>query len=487
MRGGSKIFSFDIAHRDFFLSLFGRDVYLVGGGVRDLLLGRGIKEIDLLIARYSLEDITEKLRPFGKINLVGKSFAVLKFHYEGEVIEIAIPRKERRAISESSSHKNFIVEADPFLPIEEDLKRRDFTVNSMAMRLSDFEIIDPLGGRQDVKKKILRMSNPEAFSDDPLRVLRAARFAAKLDFKIHNEIYQRAKKISFTEIPRERILEEIYKLHCTERPQRGWEELLPLGVLEKVFPELYILTFWIQDGIFHPETDYYGNHTIWPHTLLTLMQASRLAKLYEIKNGRRQALLFSALLHDIAKPSCSKWEWKGDRLVIRTVGHDIEGENMAKEFCGRFGIHSYMGYPLRKRILKLVKTHHRLSEIYNQRESVTKKAFNRFAKELDGEYMLGILLDVADRNARGQSPLNDIDEPGRWLLEKFEEFKTSEVIKPLVMGRDLLSIGFNPGPKLGAVLKRLYEMQLDGEFDKKEEGIKLAEKVTIEIFGIHRV
>ncbi len=476
-----------VPHRDFFVKIFGEDVYIVGGGVRDLLLGKPPKEIDLIVLHTPIDEITQRLEPYGRISLVGKSFAVLKFHFQGEIIEISIPRKERKASETSWSHKNFLVHADPNLPIEEDLKRRDFTVNSMALNLKTGKLIDPLGGRRDLKRKILRMTNPEAFADDPLRVLRAARFAAKLNFKIDPEIYERAKPVQFTELPKERVLEELYKINLTENPQRAWEEFLPLTVLEKIFPCLYRLSFWIQDGVFHPETDPQGNHTIWPHVLLTIMQASRLAKAYSLKEPQRHALLFAALLHDVEKPSCSRWEWRDGRLVVRSMGHDVEGEKTAEQFCEKLGIYTYRGYPLRERIKKLVRVHHRPSEIYNHREEVTRRAFNRLAKELDGEYILAILLDAADRNARGQSPLRELDHVGKWLLRKFEEFKASEAIKPLVMGRDLLALGFRPGPRMGKILKKLYELQLDGAFTTKEEGIKLAGKISKEIFGKERV
>ncbi len=476
-----------IPHRDFFVSLFGGDVFLVGGGVRDLLLGKEIKEIDLIILHHPIDEIIEKLKPFGRISLVGKSFAVLKFHYSGEIIEISIPRKEKKASPGSWSHKNFLVYADPELPLEEDLKRRDFTVNSMALNLLSGELVDPLGGREDLKRGVLRMSNPGAFADDPLRVIRAARFAAKLNFKIDEEIYERAKGVEFSELPKERILEELFKINLTDHPERAWEEFLPLTVLEKVFPSLYRLTFWIQDGIFHPETDPFGNHTIWPHTLLTVMQAANLAKLFSLREPQRHALLFAALLHDVEKPSCSRWEWRGGRLVIRSLGHDVEGERAAEAFCESLGIFTYRGYPLRERIIKLVRVHHRPSEIYNNREEVTRRAFNRLAKELEGEYLLAVLLDAADRNARGQAPLQDLDEVGKWLLRKFKEFNAEQAIKPLVMGRDLLAMGFKPGPKMGKVLRRLYELQLDGAFTTKEEGLRLAPQVSREIFGKERV
>ena len=481
MREDLRTLLSEIPHREFFVSLFGDRVWLVGGGVRDLLLGKPLKEIDLLVVKHPLEEIIEKLRPYGKVSLVGKSFAVLKFHYQGEIIEISIPRKERRASSGSWSHKNFLVFADPNLPIEEDLKRRDFTVNSMALNLKTGQLKDPLGGREDLKREIIRMTNPEAFADDPLRVLRAGRFAAKLNFKIDPEIYLRAKPVVFDEIPKERILEELYKINLTEHPHRAWEEFLPLTVLEKLFPCLYKLSFWVQDGVFHPETDAYGNHTIWPHVLLTIMQAARLAAAYSLKEPQRHALLFAALLHDVEKPSCSRWEWRDGRLVVRSLGHDVEGEKTAEEFCERLGIYTYRGYPLRERIKKLVRVHHRPSEIYNHRDEVTRRAFNRLAKELDGEYILAILLDAADRNARGQPPMDELDQEGKWLLSKFEEFKASEAIKPLIMGRDLLALGYKPGPFMGKILKKLYELQLDGVFTTKEEGLKLIPKITEEI------
>ncbi len=477
-----------IPFRDFFVELFGDRVYAVGGAVRDLLMGKKVEEVDLLVVRTPPDELVEKLRPFGKVSLVGKSFAVFKFHYKGKIIEIALPRRERKARPDSYSHKNFLVEADPNMPVEEDLKRRDFTVNSMALRLSDGLLVDPLNGRRDIERRLLRMTNPRAFADDPLRVLRAARFAAKLDFRIDPSVYLEAKKVRFDELARERVLEEMLKINLTERPDIGWREFLPLTVLEKLFPELYTLTFWIQDGEFHPEADQFGNHTIWPHILLTLMQAARLASKFSLTRTQRHALLFAALLHDVAKPKMSRWEWKNGRLTITSRGHDVEGARMAEQFCDRWGIYTLEGYPLRERIITLVRVHHRPGEIYAQREVVTKKAFNRLAKELEGEYILAVLLDVADRNARGQPPLQDLDEPGQWILNKFKEYQISEkTLKPLVYGRDLLAIGFKPGPKLGAVLKKLYEMQLDGVFETKEEGIKLAEKVCRELFGRDRV
>ncbi len=476
-----------IPHREFFVSLFGGDVFLVGGGVRDLLLGKELKEIDLIVLHHPIEEIVEKLKPHGKISLVGKSFAVLKFHYGGGIIEISIPRKERRASPDSWSHKNFLVQADPELPLEEDLRRRDFTVNSMALNLLTGELVDPLGGREDLRRRILRMTNPRAFADDPLRVIRAARFAAKLSFKIDPEIYEKAKGVEFSELPRERILEEIFKINLTEHPEKAWEEFLPLTVLEKVFPCLYRLTFWIQDGVFHPETDPFGNHTVWPHVLLTIMQAARLAGAFSLEEPQRHALLFAALLHDVEKPSCSRWEWREGRMVVRSMGHDVEGEKTAEEFCQRLGIYTYRGYPLRERIVKLVRVHHRPSEIYNNREEVTRRAFNRLAKELDGEYILAVLLDAADRNARGQAPLQDLDEVGKWLLEKFREFNADQAIKPLIMGRDLIALGFKPGPKMGKILRRLYELQLDGVFTTREEGLRLAPRVSKELFGKERV
>jgi len=470
-------------HQELFVRLFGADVYAVGGFVRDLLRQKPSTEVDILIHGHPLNEIIEKLRPHGKIDLVGKSFGVIKFTIEGQTYDIALPRKdEPRTTAESTGqrgHKDFNIQADPYLPLEKDLERRDFRCNSLALRLLDGTIVDPFQGYEDIKNKIIRLTNPGAFPDDPLRVLRAARFASVLEFSIDPEIYQAAKDIDLTGLSVERINEELFKiLLLSPFPSRGLQEMLKLTALRQLFPELYRCSLSIQDSIFHPEKDEYGHHTVWAHILLTVDQAKIIAELTRLELTKKLALLLAALYHDCGKPATANWEYKRDRLVITNNGHDLLSEKIAKKALARQKIFSWNGYNLRAIVPMLIRHHHRASEIFLNRNSVTKKAFNRLAAAVKGEIELLIYLDAADRAGRRKKPLTSLDRQAIWLLKKFEEMKINkETIKPLIMGRDLINLGMSPGPDMGKLLKKLYRLQLDSHFETKANGLKIAKKL----------
>jgi len=469
--------------KEMFIKNFDGDVYAVGGYVRDLILGNASDQgIDILITHRTVEKIVEKLAPFGKIDLVGKSFGVIKFTIKGRIYDIALPRKDRPKEIEIRGHKDFVISANPDIPIEEDLKRRDFRCNSIALRLSDNELIDPFQGEKDIKSKIIRLTNPRAFPDDPLRVLRAARFASVLNFSIDPGVYESSKNINLTGLSVERITQELFKLLLySPVPSVGLEELFMLGALRQIFPELYSLTLSIQDSIFHPEKDNYGHHTVWHHTKITLDQAKRLADKIKLPEDKKLAFLLAALFHDVGKPETAEWEFKKGRMVITNNRHDIASAKITENIFNRFKIFSWNGYNLRKTVLSLIKCHHRPSELWENREVITKKAFNRLAADINGEIELLIYLDVADRAGRNDKPISQIDEEGQWLLGKFKELKISkESIKPLILGRDLLKMGVSPGPIMGKILKKLYQLQLDNEFDTKDEGLKNAGKIIKE-------
>ena len=150
------------------------------------VLRRPSPEVDLLVARHSLEDIVRSLEPHGKVDLVGRSFGIVKFTMKGVTYDVALPRTDapRDASAGVKGHKDFVIAADPYLPVEKDLERRDFRANSIAVRLSDGAVIDPFEGRRDIRARLIRVTNPAAFPDDPLRVLRAARFASVLGFRV---------------------------------------------------------------------------------------------------------------------------------------------------------------------------------------------------------------------------------------------------------------------------------------------------------------
>jgi len=465
--------------KDFFVHQFGDDVYAVGGYVRDLIRKIPSEEMDLLISHHSVDSIIKKLRPRGRVDLVGKSFGVIKFTMEGKTYDIALPRKDIAEEKDIRGHKDFIIDTDPEITLEQDLNRRDFRCNSITLRLADGQIIDPFNGIQDIQNKIINLTNLQAFPEDPLRVLRAARFASVLSFSVADEIYEISQDIDLSGLSVERINEEIYKiLLYSPLPSVGLEELFKLGALRQLLPELYRLSLSIQDSVYHPEKDSYGHHTVWHHTKITVDQAKRLADKFKLDQQKNLTLLLAALFHDVGKASTARWEFKRGRMAITNKGHDIASEKITKEIFDRCKIYSWNGYNLREMVLSLIRCHHRASELWQNREVITKRALNRLAADTQGEIELLVYLDTADRAGRQEKPLKGLDKEGRWLLDKFAEWHVSkETIKPLLLGRDLIKLGMSTGPPMGKILKNLYQLQLDSKFETKEQGLKLAKKL----------
>lgn len=472
----------DFCDKKLFVKLFGKDVYAVGGFVRDWLGGIHSEDVDILITRRPLQDIVARIEPFGKVDLVGKSFGIVKFTIKGKSYDVALPRKDRPKGEGARGHKDILVSADPYLPIKADLERRDFRLNSIALRLADGKLVDPFEGATDIRAKLIRVTNPKAFPEDPLRVLRAARFASVLGFAVDTSTYELAKNIDLTRLSVERVNEEVFKiLLFSERPSLGLEELFKLGALRQLFPELYALTLIIQDSVFHPEKDDFGHHTVWHHTKLAVDQARRLSVLFKLEPAKTLALLLAALYHDVGKSETTQWEFKRGRMVITSAGHDGASERLARKIFGRFKIFSWNGYPLRKTALMLIKTHHRAAELWQNRDTVTRKAFNKLAADTDGEIELLAYLDAADRGGRKERPIKSLDREGKWLLGKFEELRVNkETIKPRIMGRDLIKLGVEPGPDMGKILSAIYKRQLDNEFETKAQGLRLARKLMAE-------
>jgi len=471
----------DFADRALFVRLFGADVYAVGGYVRDLVRGRPSPDVDILVARRPLDAIVRKLERHGRVDLVGRSFGIIKFTVRGRTYDVALPRTDRAALAEGvRRHQDILVAADPDLPVEKDLERRDFRMNSMALRLKDGLLIDPFEGRKDTLARRLRLTDPAAFPEDPLRVLRVARFASVLGFKVDPAIYPAARAVDLTGLSLERINDELFKILLrSPRPSVGLEEMFRLGVLEAWYPEIQALALVIQDSVFHPEKDDFGHHTVWAHTKLAADQAAALAGLRGLAPPRKLALLLAALLHDLGKVSTTRWEHKRGRMAVTSCGHDIQSERIARRLLERFRIRSWGGFDLGRMVPRLIRTHHRAGELWLNREEVTKKAFNRLAADVDGEIELLVLLDAADRAGRSARRLRGLDRTARWLLRRFEQLRVNrETIRPIVMGRDLLGLGVPPGPDMGRLLRKLYRAQLDGLFETKTEGLERARRLV---------
>jgi putative nucleotidyltransferase with HDIG domain len=475
---------FDFPLKDFFIDVFKDKVYLVGGTLRDYFLYSKIAEnrdIDLVVIDHTYEEIEKKLRRYGKTNTVGKSFAVVKFTKDDHTIDISVPRKDIKKDPNNHGHKNFIIEYGPHIKLEDDLKRRDFTCNSIAMRLVDDEILDLFDGTRSIREKRIVMTGPETFTDDPLRVLRAARFASVHQFSIDKQVYMSSKGVKLDELSKERITEELFRLLLeSETPSIGLNEYFKLTVLEKLFPPLYLLTLIIQDSIFHPEKDEFGHHTVWSHTLITTDIAKKLCIKFELEEEQTLTLLLAVLFHDVGKSETTKWEFKRGRMTITSMFHDSRGVEITDKILTDLKIETRKNFPLKQAILNLIKYHHRIYDLYRNREEIGFKAIARLVKDLEDQDFLLLLLDFADRRSREPDPLDfdELDEIVKWYLEQKEEYNINkDTIQPIIMGRDLLKLGVAPGVKMGEILNQLYELQLDGEFDTKEQGLKLFEKI----------
>jgi tRNA nucleotidyltransferase/poly(A) polymerase len=228
--------AYDIKKLPFYQDIVNKNgkIYQVGGAVRDLYLGKQSKDLDIVITGITSNELEGILKKYGKVDMVGASFGVIKFTPPGgDEIDIAIPRTEKKI---GAGYQGFDVSADHTLPIEKDLERRDFTINSIA-KDSDGTIIDPFGGVKDLDAKLIKLTNPQAFADDPLRMLRAIQFASRFGFKIDEETFAAIQRNAMTiaEISKERVLIEFDKIVSKGNPRVGAELLVSSGLYEGIF------------------------------------------------------------------------------------------------------------------------------------------------------------------------------------------------------------------------------------------------------------
>ena len=227
---------------------------LVGGCVRDMLLGSPVKDLDVEVYDLSDETLRSILERLGRVDLVGQSFAVYKFRPRGSAnldIDVSLPRRDRKS---GPGHKGFTVSHDPQLSFAEASRRRDLTINAILYDPLERELIDPWGGIEDIKRRILRAVDRHSFAEDSLRVLRVAQFAARFEFEVEPQTVEVCRAIDLTDLPRERIWGEVEKLLLrARRPSIGMKWLRELGVVDQLFPEIKALIDVPQDSEWHPE------------------------------------------------------------------------------------------------------------------------------------------------------------------------------------------------------------------------------------------
>lgn len=433
---------------------------LVGGCVRDELMGVEPKDWDLEVYGIEPERLRAILESFGDVNAVGEAFTVYKV---GHDLDVALPRRDRKV---GRGHRGFEVEGDPSMSFEEACSRRDFTVNAILKDPLTGEIVDPCNGREDIERGMLRHVSDETFAEDSLRVLRAAQFAARFEFEIARETVEICRSIDVTDLPSERVWGEIEKLLLlAKRPSIGIKWLYEFGVVDQLFPELKALVGVPQEPEWHPEGD------VDVHTLMVVDEARKLID--ELDHPRKVAVMIGALAHDFGKPPTT--EYIDGRT--RSRGHDEAGVEPALTFMDTLGLHSLGGFDVREQVVQLVRYHLKPGEYYKAKSPVGDGAFRRLARKVEPD----LLYRVAKADSLGRNP--DWlpkekwfgSEAQEWFIEKVRELQIEKKAPdPILMGRHLMELSLEPGPQFKQILDAVYEMQLDGKVVDLDSAIEMA-------------
>ena len=416
----------------------GGQALLVGGQVRDHLLGIDSKDVDIEVFGLPLEELERTLSRFGEIAHIGRAFGVLRV--KGIDVDFSLPRRDSKI---GEGHKGFRIVYAPDMPFEEAARRRDLTINSIGYEIESGKILDPFEGRRDLESKVLRATDPLHFSEDPLRGLRVAGFAARFEMIPTADLVALCEKLDFAELSPERIFDEMAKILLRpKRPSIAFEFLRETRLL-RFFPELEAMIDVAQEPDWHPEGD------VYVHTLMVIDEAAALRK-----DDEDLALMYGALLHDVGKPATTSRQ----SGRIRSYGHDVEGVGIAERFLAR------LRAPARlvTQVGALVR-HHLAPGLYYQ-NGAKPKAYRRLARELESaDVTMEILLRVATADHFGRTTEDALGRnypAGDWFQSQLESLDIEESApRDAVLGRHLLARGFSPGPRLGEILKRCREVQ----------------------------
>ena len=434
---------------------------LVGGCVRDELMGIEPKDWDLEV--YGIEPVRlrEILSEFGEVNAVGEAFTVYKV---GQDLDVSLPRRERKT---GRGHRGFLVEGDKNMSFEEAARRRDFTINALMQDALTGEIIDCYGGREDIENKILRAVARETFAEDSLRVLRAAQFAARFNFEVEPETLELCRAIDLTDLPKERIWGELEKLLLkSDKPSVGLRYFYDLRIAEQLFPELVALVGVPQEAEWHPEG---------PVDVHTLMVTDEARKLIDgLEYAKQVTVMLGALCHDFGKPPTTEFfdgRW-------RSHGHDEAGVAPTLTFLDRLGLFTLDGYDVRNQIVQLVRYHLAPGMFYKNPPG--DGAFRRLARRVEPD----LLYRVAKADSLGRNPewLPKEKwfkaEAQEWFIERVRDLKVErKAPSAILMGRHLIELGLNPSPQFKTILDAIYEKQLDGQITNLDEALTEAKRM----------
>ena len=435
----------------------GGRAYFVGGFVRDRLMGRENKDIDIEVHGLSVETLTRILGELGEPLLMGASFGVMGLrHYQ---LDVAMPRSETAT---GRGHRDFAVSVDPFLGEERAAQRRDFTINAMMEDVLSGEVLDFFGGREDLENRRIRHVSERSFAEDPLRVFRACQFAARFDFSVAPETVSLCSRMALDALAKERVMGELEKaLIKAEKPSIFFRELRRMEQLGFWFPELAALVGVPQSPKYHPEGD------VWTHTMQVLDEAALL------RGEAKQPLWFmlAALCHDLGKPETTELI-DGDYHAYR---HEITGLRVVRTLLDRLTGET----KLKDYVLNMVELH--MAPNLMARSDAKNRVWMRlYDRSCCPEDLL--LLAKADfLGCHGPDQAREdllrlyapTEEKLRMLLADYHEL----MARPYVMGRDLIEAGMEPGPRMSEALEYAHKLRLAGL--SKEEQLRQ----TLGVYG----
>lgn len=434
--------------------------YVVGGFVRDYIMGMQSKDIDIEVFGLNPDALKQILSHHGEVNAVGSAFGVIKVNVGGDDCDFSIPRRDNK---QGRGHKGFIVDFDSTLTEEEAASRRDFTMNSMFMDPFNGNLVDPYKGRLAIKNNILHATS-RAFVEDPLRVLRGMQFASRFGMEMSMPTVRMCQEMrrEFKTLPKDRVREEFHKM--ATKGQRRWD--MGMDVLCETnwilnFPEIKVMEFLEQDSEWHPEGD------VLQHTLEVMEQGGRLSLIHNLNERDSIILMYACLCHDMGKVTTTEkidGRWASH-------GHDEAGEKPTRSFLESLG----ESQDIIEEVVALVKCHMR--HVRADGEGISAKSVRRLARDVQPSniQMLSLVVE-ADHSGRGTQP-KGMPESMQKILATAESISVvSKAPDGIVMGRHLIEWGLRPSPEFGNILRCTYEAQLDGEITSVEDGKMFLQK-----------
>jgi tRNA nucleotidyltransferase (CCA-adding enzyme) len=437
----------------------GGRVFAVGGAVRDAVLGEAPKDIDLMVTGLEPRQVRETLDALpGQVALTGNNFGVFRYRQGPDEVEVALPRRER---SVGAGHKDFDVQVDPSMAPEEDLYRRDFTANAMAVDLATQQLIDPYGGSTDIANKKLRVLNEHSISDDPLRAMRAlvAHGRHGLDPDEATRAQMVAQGPQIQHLPAERIMMELDKIMASADPAGALILAHGTGLLKFILPEVDAAFGFDQNNPHH-------EHELGEHLASVLKRLSKISDDPDVR--------LAALLHDVGKPA-SAWTDPETGTNHYYEGPDGQGANheevgadMARERLNQ------LRYPNERvdRITDLV-AHHMYPPFSTLKGA--RKFVNRVGPHAED------LMDIreADQEGKGYGREPDVNQQ-RQLVQQVREVQAPTDVSMLAInGSDLIDAGITPGPQMGEILSALVQAVVDDpSLNSRASLIDLARRIN---------